>query len=100
VSLRERLWWTLATRPLIGLLVPDRPIETPPDHVPCVKTRHAYLLYDTRAMSYLSRRFDPTNPQLRWTRRLDEAYRFASERVARQVADEFGGSFQIKTQQL
>jgi hypothetical protein len=100
MRLKDRLWWTLADRPLVGYLVPERHIDPLPGYVYRPPAQYAYVLYDLRAKSYLARSFDPSNPRLVWTIRPDHAYKFVAERLAHAVAEDFGGRFEIQKLQL
>ena len=101
-SVRDRVWWTLATRPIFGLVVRERHIAPLPGSRPYTppKPRTFYAVQHPVTRLYWR---NPWPHQMistpEWGK-INQAYRFHSQEYARQVMAEQGLSATVVESQL
>lgn len=91
-SVRDRVWWTLATRPILGLLIRERRLEAPPFSRPYTRPNHPskYLVKNPRTNLYWRNpwpHYQVGTPE--WGK-AEQAYRFHCPDYARSIMSEQG----------
>ena len=101
-SVRDRVWWNLATRPILGLVVRERHIDTLPNYLPYTppKPRTCYLVQNQVTRLYWRNPWPNLHIKTPEWGKQEQAYRFHSQEYARQVMAEQGLSATVVESQL